>query len=236
MSAIRLSFLQLLKFIRQDMMLAAAGLAPLLAGLAIYFGVPLLEKTLMRFTGLPLVLLPYYGLFHFFFASLSPAMVCFIAAMVMLEEREEHVDRYLFVTGLGRKGYFVSRIVIPALLAFAVTAVLLPLFDLTALSAAEVFFLSLTGTLQGILIALLIVSFSSNKLEGMAVTKLSSLMIFGAVVPFFVPSPVCFFFAFLPSFWMGKAMLENDLLYALPAVIAAGSWIVRLWRIYNGKT
>lgn len=46
---------------------AAAGLAPLLAGLAIRFGMPLLEKTLMEFTGSPFVLLPYYGLFHFFF-------------------------------------------------------------------------------------------------------------------------------------------------------------------------
>ena len=119
---------------------AAAGLAPLLAGLVIRFGVPLLKKTLIGFTGSPFVLLPYYGLFHFFFASLSPAMVCFIAAMVMLEERDEQIDRYLFVTGLGRKGYFVSRIVIPALLAFAVTAVLLPLFNLTALSATEIFF------------------------------------------------------------------------------------------------
>lgn len=159
-------------------------------------------------------------------------MLCFIAAMVMLEERDEQIDRYLIVTGLGRKGYFASRIVIPALLAFAVTAVLLPLFNLTALSAAEVFFFSLTGTVQGVLMALLIVSFSSNKLEGMAATKLFSLMIFGAVVPFFVPSPVCFFFAFLPSFWMGKAILENDLL----SVFAAGSWIMLLWRVYNGKT
>ena len=215
---------------------AAAGLAPLLAGLAIRFGMPLLEKTLMGFNGSPFVLLPYYGLFHFFFASLSPAMVCFIAAMVMLEERDEQIDRYLIVTGLGRKEYFASRIVIPALLAFAVTAVLLPLFNLTALSAAEIFFFSLTGTVQGVLMALLTVSFSSNKLEGMAATKLSLLMIFGAVVPFFVPSPVRFFFAFLPSFWMGKVILENDLLYALLSVFAAGSWIMLLWRVYNGKT
>ena len=89
--------------------------------------------------------------------------------------------------------------------------------------------LSLGGTLQGIIIALLIVTVSSNKLEGMAVTKLSSLIILGAVIPYFVPAPFCFGFCFLPSFWMGKAMVERSLIYLLPSIVAAGVWIAVLW-------
>ena len=135
MRAIGLSFLHMLKFIRHDMMLFAAGLAPLLAGVAISFGVPFMEKMLVSYIGAKEILTTYYGLFDIFFASISPAMFGFIAAMVMLEERDDHIDRYLFITGLGRKGYLVSRIVIPALGAFVITAALLPLFRLSALSA-----------------------------------------------------------------------------------------------------
>ena len=229
MRAIRLSFFHMLKLIRQDGMLLASLLAPLLAGIAIRFAVPLAEGSLVRLTGAQAVLVPYYGLFDLFFSSLTPVMFCFIAAMVMLEERDDHIDRYLSVTALGRNGYDISRIVLPALAAFAVTAILLPAFHLTPLSAAAILLLSLAGTLQGVIIALLIVTLSSNKLEGMAVTKLSSLMILGAVIPYFVPAPFSFGFTFLPSFWMGKAMMERSLLDLLPSIAAAGFWITFLW-------
>lgn len=166
MKAIRLSFSHMLKLVRQDRMLLAAGLAPLLAGIATRYAVPLAEGSLVRLTGAEAVLAPYYALFDLFFASLTPAMFCFIAAMVMLEERDDHIDRYLFVTGLGRNGYFVSRIGFPALAAFGVTAMLLPVFHLTPLTAGAILLMSFVGTMQGIIIALLIVTISSNKLEG----------------------------------------------------------------------
>lgn len=229
MRAIRLSFLHMLKLIRQDRMLLAAGLAPLLAGIAILYGVPLAEDGLALLTGAEAVLAPYYALFDLFFASLTPTMFCFIAAMVMLEERDDHIDRYLSATALGRNGYYISRTVLPDLAAFAVTAILLPVFHLSPLSAGAILLLSLAGSLQGMIIALLIVTVSSNKLEGMAVTKLSSLMTLGAVIPYFVPAPFSFGFSFLPSFWMGKAMMERSLIYLLPSIAAAGCWIAVLW-------
>ena len=228
MRAIRLSFLHMLKLIRHDMMLFAAGLAPLLAGVAIRFGVPFLEKLLISYAGAEAVLSPYYGLFDIFFASIAPAMFGFIAAMVMLEEHDDHIDRYLFITGLGRNGYLVSRIMIPAFCAFVITAALLPVFRLSALPAAGIVLLSLAGTLQGIIIALLIVALSSNKLEGMAITKLSALMILGAVVPYFVPKPLCYCLSILPSFWIGKAILENVLIYMMMSILVAGIWILVL--------
>lgn len=235
MRAIRLSFLHMLKFIRHDMMLFAVLPAPVLVGMVIKFVVPFIPKMLIQFLGTTAVLSPYYGLFDIFFASIVPAMYCFVAAMIILEEHDDHIDRYLYVTGVGRNGYLVSRIVIPAIFAFVVTAALLPVFGLTALSGAEIFFLSLAGTLQGIIIALLIVTVSSNKLEGMAVTKLSSLVMLGAVVPYFVPGTFGFCLSFLPSFWMGKAILENNLVDMLPSCLVAGGWILILQRKFNRK-
>lgn len=99
--------------------------------------------------------------------------------MVMLEERDDHIDRYLFITGLGKRGYYISRIVIPAFGALAVTVILLPIFGLTDLSFLEIFFLALAGTLQGIIIALMVIRLSSNKLEGMAITKFLLQRVYG---------------------------------------------------------
>ena len=235
MRAIRLSFFYMLEVVKHDRMLAAALMSPVLAGTAIHFGVPFAEKMLIQVTGLPAVLTPYYGLFDIFFASLTPVMFCFIAAMVVLEEHDDHIDRYLFITGLGRNEYFVSRMLLPSLLAFLITVILLPVVKLTKLSGAEIVFLSLTGSLQGIIIALLIVTLSSNKLEGMAVTKLSSFIIFGTVVPFFVPAPIDLCAFFLPSFWMGKAVLERKPIVMMLSAFVAVMWILILKRKYERK-
>jgi fluoroquinolone transport system permease protein len=212
------------------MMLFACMLAPVLSGLAIRFVIPLTEKMLIRYTGSASVISPYYGLFDIFFSALTPAMFCFVAAMIILEERDDHIDRYLYVTGLGKSGYFISRIMIPSLAAFVFTMILLPVFKLTALSATEIILLSLTGSLQGVIIALMVITISSNKLEGMAVMKLSSLLMLGAMVPYFVPKPQCYFLSFMPSFWTGLAIAEDHVLFMLPAVIISAVWIFILFR------
>lgn len=236
MRAIRLSFMQMLKLIRQDFILFAAGLAPILAGVAIHYGIPVIEKMLVEWTGSARILSPYYGLFDLFFAALASIMFCFIAAMVILEEHDDHIERYLFITGLGRKGYLASRLLLPALLSFGVTVILLPIFCLTDLSVAMVVLLGFTGTLQGVIIALLIVNLSSNKLEGMAITKMSTLIIIGAFVPYFVPAPIGYLLSFLPSFWTGKAIYENNILLMLPAIVIGGIWIGILFWIFQKKS
>ena len=233
MKAIYRSFLQMLLFVQRDMMLFASCAAPLLAGLAFKFLIPLLEKRLTKWLGIDAILAPYYGLMDLFFSVLAPTMFCFAAAMVILEEHDDHIESYLFVTGLGKTGYLISHIALPGGIAFVVTLVLLPFFKLTALSGMEILLLSFAGTLQGIIIALLIVTLSTNKLEGMAVTKVSSLLILGAFVPYFVVHPVQYVAAVLPSFWMAKALCEKNIFYMVMAVLTSGIWIWSLMRKYK---
>lgn len=225
MRAVRVCFLQMLAYMQRDRMLFAACLAPVLAGLLFRFAIPHLETVLMDWFRLPAVLSPYYALIDIFFAMLSPAMFCFVSAMVSLEETDEKTAAYLFVTPLGRKGYLAARFCMPAAAAFLVTAVLLPVFRLTALSLADMIWLSAAGALQGVIISLLIVTFSSNKLEGMAVSKLSSLTILGAAVPFFIKHKVQYAVSLLPSFWIGKAIVEHAPLFILPAYVLSALWI-----------
>lgn len=194
-------------------MLFAACLAPFLAGLLFRFAIPLLETVITDWFALPAVIAPYYALIDIFLAMLSPAMFCFVSAMISLEEADEKTAAYLFVTPLGRDGYLAARFCIPSAAAFFVTAVLLPVFRLTPLSPIDIALLAAGGALQGVIISLMILTLSSNKLEGMAVTKLSSLTIFGAAVPFFVRHRVQYLLSPLPAFWIGKAVRESIPLY-----------------------
>ena len=235
MRAIRFSFIHMLRFVRKDMMLLAAGLSPFLIGIAMHLGIPFIDKQLTLFTGLQNVIVPYFGLFDILYTAITPVMFCFVAAMVMLEEHDDHIDRYLFITELGRGGYFVSRLVIPGIIAFLVTLILLPIFGLSKLSAVDILLLSLTGTLQGIVITLLVVSLSTNKLEGMALTKMSSLIMLGAIAPYFISRPYGYLLSFMPSFWTGMMITENCPIFVLPAIIVSAVWIYILWKRFETK-
>ncbi len=226
--SISISFIHMLKFVKKDMMLLAAGVSPVMIGAAIRFGIPFIENLLVKYTGLPYVMEPYYGLIDILFAAITPVIFCFVAAMVILEEHDDHIDRYLFVTDLGRRGYYISRIIVPAVIAFVITAALLPIFGLSDQVVAVEVSLAIAGTLQGIIIALLVVTLSSNKLEGMALTKLSSLLMLGAVVPYIMPKPYSYILSFMPSFWTGMMINENNIVYMAACVAVSMVWIALL--------
>ena len=235
MRAVRLTFFQMLAYMRRDLMLFAACLAPVLAGLLFRFAIPLSEAALTDWFHRTAILSPCYVLIDISFAMLSPAMFCFVSAMVSLEEADEKTAVYLFITPLGRNGYLAARFYIPAAAAFLITVVLLPVFGLTSLSLPDIVLLAAGGTLQGIIVSLLILTLSSNKLEGVAVAKLSSLMIFGAAVPLFVKDNVQYTISLLPSFWIGKAIIENKPFYMLPTYALSVMWICLLLKKYFRK-
>ena len=235
MKAIRLSVFQMFNCMRRDMMLFAACLAPILAGLFFRFVIPLLETILTNWFDASAIISPYYKLIDMFYAMLSPTMFCFVSAMVALEEKDEKTAGYLFITPLGKLGYLTARFGISSVAALLVTTMLLPVFKLSPLFFIDIVLLAVSGTLQGIIIALLIVTLSSNKLEGMAVTKLSTLVIFGVVIPFFVKGNMQYILSPLPSLWIGKAIFENKLLYMFPAILLSVMWISFLLKRYLRK-
>lgn len=235
MRAVRMSFLQMAAAMRRDMMLSVSCLAPILAGFFFRFAIPMLETVLTGCFHIAAVISPYYRLVDILFAMLSPTMFCFVSAMVALEERDEKTAVYLFITPLRQIGYLFARFGVPAAAAFLVTIILLPVFCLTALSPLTILLLAAGGTLQGIIVALLILAVSSNRLEGMAVAKLSASSIFGAAIPFFIQSDIQYVVSPLPAFWIGKAVLENRMLWMLPAFVLSAVWICVLIKRVRSK-
>ena len=235
MKAIRLSFFQMAAAMRRDTMLFAACLAPILAGLFFRFAIPFLEAVFTDRFHIPAFISPYYKLFDLFFMMLSPTMFCFVSAMVSLEETDEKTAIYLFITPLGKTGYLSARLGVPAVSAFLVTVILFPVFKLTAFSLTAILLFAACGTLQGLIVALLVLTISSNRLEGMAVTKLSTLTIFGTVIPFFIKDNVQYVLFPVPSFWIGKAACGNRLFYMFPAFALSVVWIFFLLKQYLRK-
>ena len=82
--SISISFIHMLKFVKKDMMLLAAGVSPVMIGAAIRFGIPFIESLLVKYTGLPHVMEPYYGLIDILFSAITP--VIFVSIHVRIDD------------------------------------------------------------------------------------------------------------------------------------------------------
>lgn len=225
-------------FIRQitrDNMLWAVCLAPLITALLFRFGVPYAEALLCAYFQRQKILADYYLLFDLWLCLMPPYMLCFASAMVMLTERDENMAGYMAVTPVGKTGYVVSRLVFPAAIAIIFSILLIYFSSLTDWDFLMLSAVSLLMSLSSTAVALFICSFSRNRVEGMAMAKMASLIFLGLVVPFFVLYDAQYLAAFIPSFWAAKLCKEGNSLFMLPALAVPLAWISMLDRRFKRK-
>ncbi|AEV30830.1 hypothetical protein SpiGrapes_3083 [Sphaerochaeta pleomorpha str. Grapes] len=198
------SFFLFIQQIRSDSMLVIVCFASLLAAFFFRFAIPQIENILCSVLGLQAILSPYYLLFDLLLIMLTPFMFCFASAMVMLEEYDVNLSSYLSVTPVGKKGYLVSRLLLPTAIACIGSLALLTGFSLTEWSLQPLFWTTLLSGFSAIIEAMLVFSYSRNKVEGMAIAKLSGLLMLGLPIPFFMQSNLRYLFCLLPSFWIAS--------------------------------
>lgn len=87
-----------------------------------------------------------------------------------------------------------------------------------------------------IITALLVIAISTNKVEGMAIGKLSGLISMGMFVPLLFDTPIQYAAGFLPSFWVGKYLLEKQIWHLLFFLFLFFIWLYILIRKYNSDS
>jgi fluoroquinolone transport system permease protein len=229
------SFAMFIRQITEDYMLVGVIAAPILMGTAFRFGVPFAEELLTGQFALPQILTPYYLLFDLFMCIVTPYFFCFVSALVMLTEYDENMVNYLAVTPLGRRGYIVSRLALPAILSFAASLLLMRFFALTRWDGLLLLVACALSCLMSVAVALMLFSLSSNRVEGMALGKMANIYTLGLLVPFFIESAAQYLFAPLPSFWLAKMCVEGDYFLLFPAVLTSILWIWILYRKFEHK-
>jgi len=225
MKTATLSFTQMLRQMKNDPMLLIITLTPVLVGLLFRFGIPFVEMQLINYLSLEHVISPYYGLLDLFLIMLTPSMFGFVVAMVVLEEADERLISYLAVTPLGKAGYLFSRFGLTGIISLVFSLLIFALFHLVPMNIGLLIGLAISSAIQGIAVALLIVTFSANKVEGMAVGKFTMLFTLGALAPFFISGKVQYFFSVLPSFWMAKVVKESDYMFIGVALLVVLIWL-----------
>lgn len=229
------SFYMFVRQIFKDTMLAAICFAIVLTVFFIRFGIPAAESFLCGYFGREAILKDYYLLFDLLLALITPYMLCFASAMMMLTEYDENMASYLAVTPVGKKGYILSRLAFPAVIAFIVSIVLMRWFSLTPWPLGMTLLTGLLTCLASVAVALLLFAFSHNRVEGVAMGKLSGLLMLGLFIPFFLSSDTQYLFSPLPSFWIAKFCMGQNAIFLLPALVSSLIWIWPLYRKFSRK-
>jgi len=235
MKPLFLSFRLFIRQILMDSMLVAVCVAPILYALFFRFAIPFFEKLLCDYLQQMTILANYYLLFDLYLSLITPYMFCFASSLVMLTEYDENMASYLAVTPVGKRGYIVSRLAFPAAISFFASVLLVGWFSLTVWTLEMVLVTCFLTSTLSISIALLIFSFSHNRVEGMAMAKLSGFLTLGLPVPFFLMSDVQYMFLPLPSFWIAKFCIEQNMMFLLLAMLSSLIWILLLYRKFNQK-
>lgn len=225
-------------FVRQlneDVMLVGALVVPVFCAAALRFGIPALEHYLCGRLDRTEVLGPYYLLFDLLNAAIAPLMCAYIAAMIMLEEKDNGTAGYYFVTPAGKWGYLLSRIVYPGIVSGIYTTVLLLFLSLSRPGVWKIVFMAFMGVIMGIHALLLVLAAAGNKVEGMGLIKLSSLLLAGFPAAFLISGGFRFAFYLFPSYWAavfaGKAGGLEAAAFLITSVLLA--WV--LWKQYERK-
>lgn len=224
------AFKQYLMQIYKDAMLILLMIAPLLCGLFFKYGIPYANGLIEKYFKLNEFFDSYYLLFDLFLGSITPLLYCFASAYLILGEIDDNISGYLSVTPLGKRGYLISRLCFPAGLSFVISVGMMSVFTLTEVSFSHRIGISLLGCLLGIMEALLVVSISGNRVEGMAVSKLSGLFFLGLPIPFFVKGGVEYLMFFLPSFWVSKYAMQRQPAFL---IIGLGVSFIWIWLLYQ---
>jgi fluoroquinolone transport system permease protein len=202
-----------------------------LAGGLFKFGLPVLVSKL----GAGDLVEPYYIFLDLLLVLMTPYMFCFASSMVVLGEMDRHVVAYLYVTPLGKRGYLITRLLIPSVMGSLIAVVVLMMFSHNTFGLAKLMSLIVMSALLGILLSMMVVRLASNRAEGIAIAKFSGLLLMGIFVPDFIDSSVQSIFYILPTYWIGKFGISGTLNYCLVGLLILFAWLYIIYQQFEKK-
>ena len=194
-----------LRSIRRDSLLLYLALIPWLAVLLARLIIPSATDWMAERQGFDL--LPYYPLLlSLFFVLQIPVLFGVVMGLMVLDERDDRTLMALQVTPVSLTTYALYRIAAATTIAAVYVVVCLMLSGLMppALLAPAVP-IAATGGLFGTVVALLLVAFAGNKLEGLALMKGFGILMLIPLMAYFVEADWQVLFGIFPSYWPAKA-------------------------------
>jgi len=226
--------------IYRDQMLFFLCLSPFLISILIRIAVPIINDLLLKHLNFSIE--PYYLIADAAVITLGPMMISIMTGLLMLDERDDGICQYYSVTPAGGKAYLLIRFSLPFFYSLLSALILIPFTSMGGLPYVWMIAPAVSSSYNGILMGMLLVSIASNKVEGLAVSKLLGIMIFGIPMAWFADSFLKIAGFLLPTYWVMDMLIQAksealmkyvlDLLFSL---VCTTAWITILYRQFIKK-
>lgn len=202
---IALSYNDLKNVIREPMLLFLMA-GPFLMSLGIRWLIPFLSQYLIIYIDLK----TYYPLISGFILVFIPMLLGMLAGFLLLDERDDNIFMTLIVTPLAKYGYIAYRILVPTVISFIYTLLILPLVGLVRVDFITIIPIAFLAALEAPLTALYLVVFAGNKVEGLALSKALGIFMIAPLVGYFIDSKVKLLAGIIPFYWPVMALVIGD--------------------------
>jgi fluoroquinolone transport system permease protein len=217
-----------LRLVRDQFLLGASAYVAGCA-IALRWVVPWAEAELLRENNFDLA--PYVPMGVAYFVVVNASVITgMLGGFLLLESREERTLEAMRVapTPLGVHLGTLGSVVFLA--GVAITIVLSALVGVGVPDWGAVAISALLGAPSGVIMALMLATIASNKVEAFAAMKLISLLGLLTVAAFFVPEPLQYVFGLVPPYWACKIWwLASDGDPSWPHLVAPGVIVSSLW-------
>ncbi len=228
-----LAWLDLRNIYRESMLLVIA-LVPLFVTLLVRFGLPPLTAWS---AGQGFDLAPHTGFIQAYLLLFPAMMLGMAMGYVLLDERDEQVLSYVSVTPLGKSGYLRYRLLSPVA-GGVVYALVLPL--LLGMGWKTTLVLSPAALLAGMqapLFVLAMGAFAGDKVEGLALAKVLSVVFLAPIVAYVPGAPWKWLCLVIAPAWVTECALAGlrgawgaTAFYFVGGVLVLGGWLLVLAR------
>lgn len=194
-----------LRSIKRDPMYLFFGIYPIILGVIGYFLVDWMEDQ-------PNIDIVIPAILSMFFIIITGYVFGALTAFTLLDDKDDNVLMSLKITPIDVKVYVLVKLVVSFIFGFIATIVITYATNfLEGASIWTILGVAILGALQAPGVALIVNSFSDNKVEGFVYMKMSGLILIIPVLAFFYFDWVEAFFVFAPGFWSSR-MISMELL------------------------
>jgi len=130
-----------------------------------------------------------------------------IIGLLLIDEKDLGVLKYIAITPLSLNRYLLIKCGTGVLITIVYNFVFILLLRYKVDLNLILTIILCSGLVPYFSIFIFI--FSKNKVEALTKGKLSSLIIIGAVVPYFIPSKINYILGVFPTFWIEKIFYSN---------------------------
>lgn len=197
-----LSYNDLRNIIREPM-LAMMMIGPIMFSFFIHWFVPYITDILSSTFNL----VPYYNLISAYIVVFTPLLLGMVSGFILLDEKDDNTWMSLVVTPLGKRGYLYYRIIMPSIFSFIYTLIILPSSSLVDVEFIYIIPIAFIAGLEAPIIALYLLIFSSNKVEGLVLSKSLGILLLAPLIKYFTNSKLSLLAGIIPFNWPIQAFI-----------------------------